>query len=85
MHQTRIFSDAWDSRIIDSTLGPRLLDGSGRVGFWKFWPDPLGFGSRRVRALGKPVPLGSGRVEPENPTELTGGDDEVELKFFYIL
>ena len=63
----------------------RLRDGSGRVGFWKILPDPLGFGSRRVRALGKPVPLGLGRVEPENPTELTGDDDEVESKNFHIL
>jgi hypothetical protein len=27
---------------------------------------------------------GSGRVELDNPTELIGGDDEVESKFFYI-
>ena len=63
----------------------RLRDGSGRVGFWKILPDPLGFGSRRVRALSKPVPLGLGRVKPENPTELTGDDDEVESKNFHIL
>ena len=58
---------------------------TSRVGFWKFLPDPLGFGSRRVRALSKPVPLGLGRVKPENPTELTGDDDEVESKNFHIL
>jgi hypothetical protein len=37
---------AEDPRSPDQT--PRLRDGSGRVGFWKFLPDPLGFGLPRT-------------------------------------
>lgn len=50
----------------------------------KFLPGPLRFGSRRVGALGKPVPLGLGRVGPGNPAGLTGGDGEVESEIFRI-
>ena len=52
---------------------------TGRVGFWKFLPDPLELGSRRVRTLGELFPLGSGRVKPENPTEFIGAKSLINL------